>query len=791
VANYNIDIAVALKGAKELVKLKKDVKAVNQEIRGFNKALAENANKFPKTINKLAEEVNKAKVALRNAAVGTNTFTRAGEVLLKTQKALNKELSEEARILKQIETRRFGVAQSSSSNRVRRNVAESSRNRIDPKFKSLSLLGQTSPVGEKLERTLALKRDEIRLQESLLSLEQRSAAKQNEKLLIQGELNRQTAQAVSAAKVQALGGRGIGPGQAESVFKGRVLSNIAASQQMREIVAAGSNREKLGGGFKEFNKNAKKIQADTKKISTIVAQNQAQGIQAFGSQAYSQPIGPVRPGPLGRLGIGTGANPRGMFANSRGRGGRLSGALSSGLIGGGFPLLFGQGALGATGGGIGGAVGGALGGPFGFGLSIAGTAIAQRIAEGQEFEKQIDKVNKSILATGSSATFTSEDIKRLGKTLGLTKEEALKAAQSFKAFDAAMRTSLLVTFGDEATFNLIKGLKTNVQLINDIQEAEEIIGRERADQLLMMLRTEGSLKVQKKLQDEIIKVRENEKIGNKNKVNPFDRFMGFGRTLGNKYLNLFGQGPGAGNAEVTGEDIRDIRIDKILGENLEEKTAAVNQLGVEFERAMGLKLTNNIAAVRDELEMLMDPINQLTTLAETVGGAFGESFKGLIKGSMSAQQALANLFQRTADMFLDMAAQMIVKQIQMSILGIGFKFFGGNPYGVKEGQSLYDVKTPSRFTDRTVGVRANGGPVMKGGSYLVGERGPEMFSPGVSGMITPNEMLGGSTNIVVNVDASGSSVEGDEQQGRELGQLISVAIQSELIKQKRPGGLLG
>ena len=48
----------------------------------------------------------------------------------------------------------------------------------------------------------------------------------------------------------------------------------------------------------------------------------------------------------------------------------------------------------------------------------------------------------------------------------------------------------------------------------------------------------------------------------------------------------------------------------------------------------------------------------------------------------------------------------------------------------------------------------------------------------------------GSTNIVVNVDASGSSVEGDEEQGRELGRMISVAIQSELIKQKRPGGLL-
>ena len=50
--------------------------------------------------------------------------------------------------------------------------------------------------------------------------------------------------------------------------------------------------------------------------------------------------------------------------------------------------------------------------------------------------------------------------------------------------------------------------------------------------------------------------------------------------------------------------------------------------------------------------------------------------------------------------------------------------------------------------------------------------------------------MGGGTNIVVNVDASGSSVEGDEENGRELGRMISVAIQSELIKQKRPGGLL-
>ena len=51
------------------------------------------------------------------------------------------------------------------------------------------------------------------------------------------------------------------------------------------------------------------------------------------------------------------------------------------------------------------------------------------------------------------------------------------------------------------------------------------------------------------------------------------------------------------------------------------------------------------------------------------------------------------------------------------------------------------------------GARASGGPVMAGGSYLVGERGPELFTPGTSGNITPNNALGGG-NITVNVTSA-------------------------------------
>jgi hypothetical protein len=49
------------------------------------------------------------------------------------------------------------------------------------------------------------------------------------------------------------------------------------------------------------------------------------------------------------------------------------------------------------------------------------------------------------------------------------------------------------------------------------------------------------------------------------------------------------------------------------------------------------------------------------------------------------------------------------------------------------------------------GARALGGPVSPGGSYLVGERGPELFTPSSSGNITPNGAMGGNT-ITVNVN---------------------------------------
>jgi hypothetical protein len=48
----------------------------------------------------------------------------------------------------------------------------------------------------------------------------------------------------------------------------------------------------------------------------------------------------------------------------------------------------------------------------------------------------------------------------------------------------------------------------------------------------------------------------------------------------------------------------------------------------------------------------------------------------------------------------------------------------------------------------------------------------------------------GGANVIVNVDASGTSAQGNGGQANQLGKVIGAAVQAELIKQRRPGGLL-
>ena len=224
-------------------------------------------------------------------------------------------------------------------------------------------------------------------------------------------------------------------------------------------------------------------------------------------------------------------------------------------------------------------------------------------------------------------------------------------------------------------------------------------------------------------------------------------------------------------------------------------------------------ISQNIRALKKDLEELLDPINQVTGAANAIGTAFTDSFMSAITGSATAQEALANFFSNTAKFFLDMAAQIIQKMITMAILNqvVGL-LPGGNVGGGGGGDIFADIAARGGLRMKNGGAFDKGGlvPFAMGGivdkptmfAYanggvgrfgIMGEAGPEAILPlqrGPGGKLGVQASGSSVGDVVVNVDASGTRAQGDNQSASQLGNVIGAAVQAELIKQKRPGGLL-
>ena len=68
------------------------------------------------------------------------------------------------------------------------------------------------------------------------------------------------------------------------------------------------------------------------------------------------------------------------------------------------------------------------------------------------------------------------------------------------------------------------------------------------------------------------------------------------------------------------------------------------------------------------------------------------------------------------------------------------------------GAGIGGISTSSFSISNSTPARASGGPVASGQPYLVGEDGPEMFTPNVSGSITPNNKVSAGSSTVININ---------------------------------------
>ena len=490
------------------------------------------------------------------------------------------------------------------------------------------------------------------------------------------------------------------------------------------------------------------------------------------------PLGPSSP--LNITNQGTLIPGKGTIPGKGGGGGILASALVSGA----FPLLFGQGLLGGAVGAAGGAIGGKMGGQMGgFAGGLVATAVLSQIQTlvtnintlGDAFNILNPNIEQLIVSSGIAGTVEAERLKVLEKSEGrhaalaaatekmnqAIGEKGVKNVQEFAKASRMLGNSFKVAMA-KMQAALAPFFKFFATAINGITGESQ---RSRAE-LLTLAEGQGGEQVDKlnTLREELAGIdstKQTQAKRNRIKKQISDienQLVKEGESLELAQLrtdqfNLATKAIRAQNENMQNQ----LDLGSFAAEVEKEKLRIAKEMDIplkDITKEMEEQIADSLE-LRNSLQKVLDLYGNIATSIET---GLVDAIEGAIQGTRT----------------LGDVARSVFSQIQRSLIEYGVNAFLGGLPGI----------------GKFFGGRADGGPVKAGGTYMVGERGPELFTPRSSGMITPNHALGGSTNVVVNVDASGSSIQGDEEQGRELGRLISVAVQSELLQQKRPGGLL-
>ena len=500
-------------------------------------------------------------------------------------------------------------------------------------------------------------------------------------------------------------------------------------------------------------------------------------------------------------------------------------ALTSGAISGAFPLLFGQGPIGGLAGFAGGFAGTKIAGQMGgFAGGLVATAALQRVTN----------IVNGITDLGKA-------LNTLDGSFNLLKEKSL-----FSSKEAAARAQVLQTLGErEKLATLVSKELTQVlgedgaEKLREAGKASEEFNKEFTKlSLNLQIALAGPIKTFIELLNKVLDqgraVSLGENMGTVNFGSAEDQFIkdfkGVLDTLNQSQIDRILRAPIGTNVEglnVTNTSqqairkfnlVREVNPDSTFvgGSGTKSETGTAKEL-LEIDAARVATSQRKINSLQSELEFAerirnvgfeeADILRQVDEITKNLNAEelklleTGElNVRTLVEKNIEAKKLIENSrdigsnFEKIGESIASGVSDNLTAAIQgTKTLGDAAKSILNDLSStlIRLGVNTLLSKIPGFGGLPILGGKAKGGPVKAGGSFVVGEKGPELFVPKRSGTIIPNDKLGGgSTNISVNVDASGSSVQGDEQQSKELGRAISAAIQSELLKQKRPGGLL-
>jgi hypothetical protein len=257
--------------------------------------------------------------------------------------------------------------------------------------------------------------------------------------------------------------------------------------------------------------------------------------------------------------------------------------------------------------------------------------------------------------------------------------------------------------------------------------------------------------------------------------------------------------------EILEKKYAELEAERELNELLIQRARLV----ADVVRASSMPTVYNELETQDAaLKDILDKYPAIGAAADAAATLATSGMSEMIAGTKSAQEVFAEFLNTIANALMQTAAKMIAQYIAIGIARM-FAGMGGGGGGFAPSGPLAAVGNVGTGFNFDVGAMTGGAPLAfaKGGivngptlfpfangTGLMGEAGPEAIMPlqrganGKLGVLASGG--GGNVSVMVNVDASGSNVEGDAEDSKQLGRVIAAAIQQELVKQKRPGGLL-
>jgi predicted nucleic acid-binding Zn-ribbon protein len=160
-------------------------------------------------------------------------------------------------------------------------------------------------------------------------------------------------------------------------------------------------------------------------------------------------------------------------------------------------------------------------------------------------------------------------------------------------------------------------------------------------------------------------------------------------------------------------------------------------------------------------------VKEADALGQSISGSIGAGFKDIIKGTSSVEDAFRKMAANIIDQLIDV---LVIQRLVGNVAGAD----GTGGTGIA-----------GFFTNK----RAIGGPVTTGQTYLVGEKGPELFTAGSNGRIIPNnQMQGGGTTVVQNINISTGVSQTVRAEIAQLMPQIANSAKAAVLDAKQRGG---